>query len=36
MLGSIQPLPIENAADGTLPIEKMIAAIKPIDNHFAR
>ena len=36
VLGSIQPQPIENAADGTLPIDKMVAAIKPIDDHFAR
>ncbi|KAF1029638.1 MAG: Low specificity L-threonine aldolase [Burkholderia plantarii] len=36
VLGSIQPQPIENAADGTLPLEKLAAAIKPIDNHFAR
>jgi threonine aldolase len=36
VLGSIQPQPIENAADGTLPLEKIAAAIKPIDNHFAR
>jgi threonine aldolase len=36
VLGSIQPQPIENAPDGTLPLEKITAAIKPIDNHFAR
>src|SRR5471032_3464255 len=36
VLGSIQPQPIENAADGSLPLEKINAAIKPIDNHFAR
>jgi threonine aldolase len=36
VLGSIQPQPIENASDGTLPLEKVAAAIKPIDNHFAR
>lgn len=36
VLGSIQPQPIENAADGSLPLEKIVAAIKPIDNHFAR
>jgi threonine aldolase len=36
VLGSIQPQPIENAADGTLPLEKVAAAIKPIDDHFAR
>ena len=36
VLGSIQPQPIENAEDGTLPLEKIQAAIKPIDDHFAR
>jgi len=36
VLGSIQPQPIENAADGTLPLEKIAAAIKPLDAHFAR
>jgi threonine aldolase len=36
VLGSIQPQPIENALDGTLPLDKVAAAIKPIDNHFAR
>ncbi|MDR5831341.1 low-specificity L-threonine aldolase [Caballeronia sp. LP006] len=36
VLGSIQPQPIENAPDGSLPLEKIIAAIKPIDDHFAR
>jgi len=36
VLGSIQPQPLENAADGTLPLAKIAAAIKPIDNHFAR
>ena len=36
VLGSIQPQPIENAPDGTLPLDKIAAAIKPIDNHFAR
>lgn len=36
VLGSIQPQPIENAADGSLPLDKLAAAIKPIDNHFAR
>ncbi len=36
VLGSIQPQPIENAADGTLPLEKVAAAIKPLDAHFAR
>src|ERR1700761_2418967 len=36
VLGSIQPQPIENAADGSLPLDKITAAIKPIDDHFAR
>ncbi|WP_250439643.1 low-specificity L-threonine aldolase [Caballeronia sp. AZ1_KS37] len=36
VLGSIQPQPIENAPDGALPLDKIAAAIKPIDNHFAR
>lgn len=36
VLGSIQPQPIENAADGTLPLDKVRAAIKPDDVHFAR
>ena len=36
VLGSIQPQPIENALDGTIPLEKISAAVKPIDDHFAR
>ncbi|HBP42316.1 MAG: low-specificity L-threonine aldolase [Vreelandella alkaliphila] len=36
VLGSIQPQPIENAADGSLPLEKISAAIKADDFHFAR
>ncbi|MCP1327581.1 GntG family PLP-dependent aldolase, partial [Halomonas sp. 707D4] len=36
VLGSIQPQPIENAPDGTLPLEKITAAIKADDPHFAR
>ncbi|WP_459617775.1 low-specificity L-threonine aldolase [Bordetella sp. 2513F-2] len=36
VLASIQPQPIEHAADGTLPLEKLAAAIKPVDPHFAR
>ncbi|KVD20312.1 threonine aldolase [Burkholderia ubonensis] len=36
VLGSIQPQPIENAPDGTLPIDRIVAAIKPLDDHFAR
>src|SRR6195952_4720698 len=36
VLGSIQPQPIENADDGTIPLAKLRAAIKPKDDHFAR
>ncbi|WP_339824834.1 low-specificity L-threonine aldolase [uncultured Arenimonas sp.] len=37
VLGSIQPQPIVHAADGTLPIEALDAAVKPLgDPHFAR
>ncbi len=36
VLGSIQPQPIENAADGSIPLEKIAAAVKPDDDHFAR
>lgn len=37
VLGSIQPQPIEHAADGTLPLDKLAAAVKPRgDSHFAR
>ncbi|MEK1935119.1 low-specificity L-threonine aldolase [Vibrio parahaemolyticus] len=36
VLGSIQPQPIENNPDGTLPFDKLEAAIKPDDAHFAR
>ncbi|RUR34307.1 low-specificity L-threonine aldolase [Vreelandella nanhaiensis] len=36
VLGSIQPQPIENASDGSLPLEKIDAAIKQDDFHFAR
>ncbi|MCL9779977.1 low-specificity L-threonine aldolase [Vibrio sp. S4M6] len=36
VLGSIQPQPIENNPDGTLDIEKLKAAVKPDDSHFAR
>jgi len=36
VLGSIQPQPVENAADGTLPMEKLKKAVKPDDAHFAR
>ncbi len=36
VLGSIQPQPIVQAEDGSLPLERVRAAIKPIDPHFAR
>jgi threonine aldolase len=36
VLGSIQPQPIAQAADGTLPLDMIAAAIKPDDSHFAR
>ncbi len=35
VLGSIQPQPIEFAPDGTLPLDKVQAAIKADDFHFA-
>ena len=36
VLGSIQPQPVVQAADGTLPLERVAAVIKPLDPHFAR
>ncbi|MEO7066290.1 MAG: low-specificity L-threonine aldolase [Rhodanobacter sp.] len=36
VLGSIQPQPIVQAEDGTLPLERIKAVIKPIDPHYAR
>ena len=36
VLGSIQPQPIEPRANGEIPLEKIAAAIKPRDHHFAR
>jgi threonine aldolase len=36
VLGSIQPQPIDNAPDGTLPLDRIKAEIKPDDPHFAR
>ena len=36
VLGSIQPQPIQNASDGTLPLQMVGDAVKPIDPHFAR
>lgn len=36
VLGSIQPQPLENQADGTLDLDLVAATIKPDDPHFAR
>ena len=36
VLGSIQPQPLVQAADGSLPLDSIRAAIKPADPHFAR
>ena len=36
VLGSIQPQPVEQAGDGTLPLDVVERAIKPDDPHFAR
>jgi len=36
VLGSIQPQPLENAPDGTIPLALIDSAIKPDDPHFAR
>jgi threonine aldolase len=37
VLGSIQPQPIVQAEDGTLPLDKLAAAVKPLgDAHYAR
>lgn len=36
VLGGIQPQPVEHAEDGSLPLSRIRAAIKPDDFHFAR
>ena len=36
VLGSIQPQPLVQDKDGSLPLKHILAAIKPIDPHFAR
>jgi threonine aldolase len=36
VLGSVQPQPLPNQADGTLALADIEAAIKPDDEHFAR
>ena len=35
VLGSIQPQPLANAPDGSIPLDLIAAAIKPDDTHFA-
>ncbi|MEP6885997.1 MAG: low-specificity L-threonine aldolase [Gammaproteobacteria bacterium] len=36
VLGSIQPQPLENEADGGISLQRIANAIKPDDDHFAR
>lgn len=36
VLGSVQPQPLDFEPDGTLALEKVAPAIKPIDHHYAR
>ena len=36
VFGSVQPQPLDHAADGTLPLASIETAIKPDDAHFAR
>ncbi|MEJ5990901.1 low-specificity L-threonine aldolase [Ramlibacter sp. PS3R-8] len=36
VLGSIQPQPLPNEADGSISLAAIEAAIKPVDKHFAR
>lgn len=36
VLGSIQPQPLPNQSDGSLALADITAAIKPLDNHYAR
>ncbi len=36
VLGSIQPQPIVQDAEGRLPLDQVAAAVKPVDPHFAR
>ncbi len=36
VLGSVQPQPIEFESDGSLDLDRIAAAIKPVDPHFAR
>jgi len=36
VLGSVQPQPLDNAPDGTIPLRAIEAAVKPNDSHFAK
>jgi threonine aldolase len=36
ILGSIQPQPLDQKTDGTLDLDEVRSAIKPIDSHYAR
>ena len=36
VFGSIQPQPLDNGPDGTIPLDRIRAAIKPDDDHFPR
>ena len=36
VLGSVQPQPLDNAADGTIPLAAIEGAVKPNDSHFAK
>ncbi|MBD8527848.1 low-specificity L-threonine aldolase [Pseudomarimonas arenosa] len=36
VLGSIQPQPLAQDSDGTIALERLRAALKPVDPHFAR
>jgi threonine aldolase len=36
VFGSIQPQPLQNMPDGSIPLASITAAIKPDDDHFAR
>ena len=36
VLGSVQPQPLDNAADGTIPLPAIETAVKPNDSHFAK
>jgi threonine aldolase len=36
VLGSIQPQPVDNEPDGSLGLDRIAAAVKPDDSHFAR